>query len=80
MQPNSAFKIQSGRGFFSTWRTPDVALKTVATVRIQADGGSEFMAEFELACQTKDTALYVPPSQSPQMNGAVERCRKNPRA
>jgi putative transposase len=41
---------------------------------IQADGGSQFMAEFELACQTKDMALYVPPPQSPQMNGAVERC------
>jgi hypothetical protein len=64
---------------FSAWRTPDVALKTVATVRVsvkavQADGSSEFMAEFEVACQTKDMALYVPPPQSPQMDDAVERC------
>ncbi len=41
---------------------------------IQVDGGSEFMAEFEAACQTKGVALYVLPPRSPQMNGAVERC------
>jgi transposase InsO family protein len=41
---------------------------------IQVDGGSEFMAEFEVACQTKAITLYVLPPRSPQMNGAVERC------
>jgi Integrase core domain len=41
---------------------------------IQVDGGSEFMAEFEKACQAKGIALYVLPPRSPQMNGAVERC------
>jgi putative transposase len=41
---------------------------------IQVDGGSEFMAEFETACQAKGIALYVLPPRSPQMNGAVERC------
>ena len=41
---------------------------------IQVDGGSEFMAEFEAACQTKGVALYVLPPRRPQMNGAVERC------
>jgi transposase InsO family protein len=41
---------------------------------IQVDGGSEFMAEFELACQAKGIALYVLPPRCPQMNGAVERC------
>ena len=41
---------------------------------IQVDGGSEFMAEFETACQAKGIALYVPPPRCPQMNGAVERC------
>ena len=40
---------------------------------IQVDGGSEFMAEFELACQAKGIALYVLPPRRPQMNGAVER-------
>ena len=41
---------------------------------IQVDGGSEFMAEFEAACQAKRIALYVLPPRRPQMNGAVERC------
>ncbi len=41
---------------------------------IQVDGGSEFMAEFEAACQAKGVALYVLPPRSPQMNGAVKRC------
>jgi transposase InsO family protein len=41
---------------------------------IQVDGGSEFMAEFEAACQAKGIALSVLPPRSPQMNGAVERC------
>ena len=41
---------------------------------IQVDGGSEFMAEFETACQDKGVALYVLPPRRPQMNGAVERC------
>jgi len=41
---------------------------------IQVDGGSEFMAEFEAACQAKGVALYLLPPRKPQMNGAVERC------
>jgi hypothetical protein len=41
---------------------------------IQVDGGSEFMAEFEAACQKKGVALYVLPQRRPQMNDAVERC------
>jgi len=40
---------------------------------IQVDGGSEFMAEFEQACQTKKIPLYVLPPKSPEMNGGVER-------
>jgi transposase InsO family protein len=40
---------------------------------IQVDGGSEFMAEFETACQTKGIALYVLPPRSPKLNGRVER-------
>lgn len=40
---------------------------------IQVDGGSEFMAEFELACQAKKIALYVLPPRSPKLNGRVER-------
>jgi hypothetical protein len=41
---------------------------------IQVDGGSEFMAEFERACQDKAIRLYVLPPKCPQMSGAVERC------
>lgn len=41
---------------------------------IQVDGGSEFMAEFEDACEERDIKLYVLPPKSPEINGAVERC------
>lgn len=40
---------------------------------IQVDGGSEFMAEFECACQQLGIALYVLPPKSPKLNGCVER-------
>lgn len=47
---------------------------------IQVDGGSEFMAEFEVACQQRGIALYVLPPRSPKLNGRVERmngtCRR----
>jgi transposase InsO family protein len=41
---------------------------------IQVDGGPEFMAEFEEACEAKGIKLYVLPPKSPKLNGAVERC------
>lgn len=41
---------------------------------IQVDGGSEFMADFEQACEARNLALYVLPPKRPQLNGAVERC------
>lgn len=41
---------------------------------IQVDGGSEFKAEFEDACQAKGLILYELPPKRPQLNGAVERC------
>lgn len=40
---------------------------------IQIDGGSEFMGDFELACQTADIPLFVLPPKSPELNGVVER-------
>ena len=40
---------------------------------IQVDGGSEFMAGFERACQDRGIALYVLPPRSPKLNGRVER-------
>jgi transposase InsO family protein len=41
---------------------------------VQVDGGSEFMADFELACRAKGLDLFVLPPKRPQLNGAVERC------
>lgn len=40
---------------------------------IQVDGGSEFMKEFEDACEEKGIKLYVLPPRSPELNGGVER-------
>jgi putative transposase len=40
---------------------------------IQVDGGSEFKAEFEAACQAKGLFLFVLPPRSPKLNGRVER-------
>jgi len=40
---------------------------------IQVDGGSEFMAEFEQACEEKEIPLFVLPPKSPKYNGDVER-------
>src|SRR5438552_4376473 len=37
------------------------------------DGGSEFAAEFEEACQQKQLPLFVLPPKSPKLNGHVER-------
>jgi transposase InsO family protein len=43
---------------------------------IQVDGGSEFHAEFELACQQKKIRLFVLPPHSPKLNGCVERANR----
>ena len=43
---------------------------------ISVDNGSEFMAEFELACQTRGIALFVLPPRSPKLHGAVERANR----
>lgn len=40
---------------------------------IQVDGGSEFKAEFEAACQERGMRLFVLPPRSPKLNGCVER-------
>lgn len=40
---------------------------------IQIDGGAEFMAEFETACEAKGVELWVLPPRSPELNGRVER-------
>jgi putative transposase len=43
---------------------------------IQVDGGSEFMAEFEAACQAKGIPLFELPPRSPKLNGSVERAQR----
>lgn len=40
---------------------------------IQVDGGSEFMADFERACEEQGIPLMVLPPRKPQYNGGVER-------
>jgi len=40
---------------------------------IQVDGGSEFMKDFEAACEAENIGLYVLPPKSPKYNGCVER-------
>ena len=46
---------------------------------IQVDGGSEFMAGFEGACQDLQIELYVLPPRRPQYNGCVERVNRTVR-
>ena len=43
---------------------------------VQVDGGSEFAAEFEQACQQRGLHLFVLPPRSPKLNGAVERASR----
>lgn len=43
---------------------------------IQVDGGSEFKAEFEAACQQSGVQLFVLPPRSPKLNGRVERAQR----
>ena len=42
---------------------------------IQVDGGSEFKATFEEACQANNLDLFVLPPKRPQLKGAVERAQ-----
>lgn len=43
---------------------------------ISIDNGSEFMAEFETACQARGIHLFVLPPRSPKLHGAVERANR----
>lgn len=46
---------------------------------LQVDGGSEWMAAFEAACQAAGIALWVLPPRKPQWNGCVERANRTGR-
>jgi putative transposase len=43
---------------------------------IQVDGGSEYRAAFERACQLRGLRLFVLPPHSPKLNGRVERAHR----
>jgi transposase InsO family protein len=43
---------------------------------LQVDGGSEFAALFEQACQQRGLRLFVLPPRSPKLNGRVERANR----
>jgi hypothetical protein len=43
---------------------------------VQVDGGSEFFAEFEAACQSRGIRLFEFPSKSPKLNGGLERANR----
>ena len=43
---------------------------------IQVDGGSEFCAAFEQACQQRRVRLFILPPHSPKLNGCVERAHR----
>jgi len=43
---------------------------------LQVDGGSEFAAQFEQACQQRGLHLFVLPPRSPKLNGSVERANR----
>lgn len=48
-------------------------------VSAQVDGGSEFRADFELACEELKIPLFVLPPRRPQLNGCVERANDTTR-
>ena len=43
---------------------------------IQVDGGSEYQAAFEQACQQHGIRLFVLPPRSPKLNDCVERTHR----
>jgi transposase InsO family protein len=46
---------------------------------VQVDGGSEFKAQFEAACQQRGLQLFLLPPRSPKLNGHVERAHRTHR-
>jgi len=46
---------------------------------VQTDGGSEFYAEFEQACEELRIKFFCLPPRSPKLNGGVERLNRTSR-
>jgi transposase InsO family protein len=72
IQAHGRATAQSATAFLDTLqRRMPFAIRAV-----QVDGGSEFAAEFEQACQQRGLHLFVLPPRSPKLNGAVERANR----
>jgi len=55
----------------------ELAVRMPFPVRaISVDNGSEFMAEFEAACQSRGIVLLTLPPRSPKLHGTVERANR----
>lgn len=52
-----------------------IAEAPFAVTGVKVDGGAEFKADFEAACQARNLDLFVLPPKRPQLNGAVERAQ-----
>jgi putative transposase len=89
--PGVVFKPFTARDVVSRWdvlhtrATAQTATQFLDTLQhrmrfsiraLQVDGGSEFAAEFEQACQQRGLHLFVLPPRSPKLNGAVERANR----
>jgi putative transposase len=72
IQAHGRATAQSATAFLDT-----LQLRMPFPIRaVQVDGGSEFAAEFELACQQRGLHLFLLPPRSPKLNGAVERANR----
>jgi putative transposase len=72
VEVHSRATATTAAGFLET-----ILARTPYPVRaIQVDGGSEFQADFELACQERGIRLFALPPRSPKLNGCVERAQR----
>ena len=55
---------------------PPLASSTPSAHALPVDGGGEFAAQFEAACQARGLQLFVLPPRSPKLNGHVERANR----
>jgi putative transposase len=90
--PGQIWKQFTARDRVSRWDTLELSrnasARTAATVldalarmpfpvrAISVDNGSEFMAEFEAACQARGIALLTLPPRSPKLHASVERANR----
>lgn len=87
-EPNTILKQFTAVDVVSRWSVVSIASNATATLdaliarspfpirAIQVDGGSEFMAEFELTCKDRGLRRFELPPRSPKLNGKVERTNR----